>query len=127
LRADRVTVWADVQVKLGSHSLTADRSLSEQARDAAWFDADALIVTGSRLADPPAPDDLRAVREATALSVVAGSGVRSDNLAAILEYADAVIVGSSLKEGDVWHGPMSKEAVGDMARARDQFLRGRAR
>jgi hypothetical protein len=125
--ADQVTVWADVQVKLGSHSLTADRSLSEQARDAAWFDADALIVTGSRLADPPAPDDLRAVREATALSVVAGSGVRSDNLAAILEYADAVIVGSSLKEGDVWHGPMSKEAVADMARARDQFLRGRAR
>jgi predicted TIM-barrel enzyme len=59
--------------------------------------------------------------------VVAGSGVRSDNLAAILEYADAVIVGSSLKEGDVWHGPMSKEAVADMARARDQFLRGRAR
>ena len=124
--ADHVTVWADVQVKLGSHSLTADRPLSEQARDAAWFDADALIVTGSRLADPPAQDDLRVVREATALSVVAGSGVRSDNLAAILEYADAAIVGSSLKEGDVWYGPMSKEAVTDMARARDQLLRGRA-
>lgn len=121
--ADHVTVWADVQVKLGSHSITADRSLSEQARDAAWFDADALIVTGSRLADPPASNDLRTVREATPLSVVAGSGVRSDNLAAILEHADAVIVGSALKEGDVWYGPMSKDAVLELARSRDRALR----
>jgi uncharacterized protein len=121
--ADHVTVWADVQVKLGSHSITADRSLSEQARDAAWFDADALIVTGSRLADPPASNDLRTVREATPLSVVAGSGVRSDNLAAILEHADAVIVGSALKEGDVWYGAMSKDAVLELARSRDRTLR----
>jgi membrane complex biogenesis BtpA family protein len=123
--AGHVTVWADVQVKLGSHSVTADRSLGEQARDAAWFDADALIVTGSRLADPPDDNDLRLVRQATALSVVAGSGVRSDNLAAILEYADAVIVGSSLKEGDVWYGAMSKEAVLDLARSRDRAMRDR--
>lgn len=120
--ANRVTVWADVQVKLGSHSVTADRSLAEQARDAAWFDADALIVTGSRLADPPAQHDLLAVRAATGLSVVAGSGVRSDNLGAILEHADAVIVGSALKEGDVWHGAMSKDAVLELARARDRFM-----
>jgi uncharacterized protein len=118
--ADHVTVWADVQVKLGSHAITADRSLSEQARDAAWFDADALIVTGSRLADPPDGNDLRVVREATPLSVVAGSGVRSDNLPSILQYADAVIVGSALKEGDVWHGAMSKDAVLELARARDR-------
>jgi predicted TIM-barrel enzyme len=122
--ADQVTVWADVQVKLGSHAVTADRSLSEQARDAAWFDADALIVTGSRLADPPGQNDLRTVREATALSVVAGSGVRSGNLEAIFEYADAAIVGSSLKEGEVWYGAMSKEAVLELAQARDRIMGG---
>ena len=122
--ADHVTVWADVKVKLGSHSVTADRPLSEQAQDAAWFDADALIVTGSRLADPPAETDLRAVREATSLSVVAGSGVRADNLDTIFEYADAAIVGSALKEGDVWHGAMSKGAVLEMVRARDKAIRG---
>jgi membrane complex biogenesis BtpA family protein len=121
--ADHVTVWADVQVKLGSHALTADRSLSEQARDATWFDADALIVTGSRLADPPVQNDLRTVREATALSVVAGSGARRDNLAEILDHADAVIVGSALKEGDVWHGAMSKEAVLELVRSRDRIMR----
>ena len=123
IRADEVTVWADVQVKLGSHALTADRSLAEQARDAAWFDADALIVTGSRLADPPAASDLREVRAAASIPVIAGSGVRAGNLATILGSADAVIVGSSLKEGDVWHGAMSKEAVVGMARERDRIGR----
>lgn len=121
IRADQVTVWADVQVKLGSHAITADRSLAEQARDADWFDADALIVTGSRLADPPIAEDLRTVREASSLPVVAGSGVRPENLATILECADAVIVGSALKDGDVWHGAMSKDAVLELARERDRF------
>jgi hypothetical protein len=123
IRADQVTVWADVQVKLGSHAITADRSIAEQARDAEWFDADALIVTGSRLADPPITEDLRTVRGASALPVIAGSGVRPGNLAAILSCADAVIVGSALKEGDVWHGAMSKDAVLELARERDIFRR----
>ena len=52
----------------------------------------------------------------------AGSGVRSDNLEAIFEYADAAIVGSSLKEGEVWHGAMSKEAVFELVMARDRIL-----
>jgi len=121
IRADQVTVWADVQVKLGSHAITADRGLAEQARDADWFDADALIVTGSRLADPPMTEDLSTVREATNLPVIAGSGVHPGNLAAILSCADAVIVGSALKEGDVWHGAMSKDAVLELARERDRF------
>jgi uncharacterized protein len=120
IRADHVTVWADVKVKLGSHALTADRPLAEQARDAEWFDANALIVTGSRLADPPVASDLQAVREATSLPVIAGSGVRADNLAAVLRQADAAIVGSALKEGNVWHGAMSKDAILEMARERDR-------
>ena len=123
IRADHVTVWADVQVKLGSHALTADRPLAEQARDAEWFDANALIVTGSRLADPPAASDLQTVREATSLPVIAGSGVRADNLAAVLGLADAAIVGSALKEGNVWHGAMSKDAILEMARERDRHRR----
>lgn len=121
--ADGVTVWADVQVKLGSHALTADRSLTDQARDAAWFDADALIVTGTRLGDLPNPDDLKTVREATGLPVIVGSGVRSDNLGSVLEDADAVIVGSSLKVGGVWHGAMDKDLVNALSRQRDVVMK----
>jgi membrane complex biogenesis BtpA family protein len=118
--ADHVTVWADVQVKLGSHAITADRSLSEQARDAAFFDADALIVTGLRLADPPRPQEVEEVKNAGGLATVVGSGVTAENLASFLSCADAVIVGSSLKEGGQWFGEISPTAVADLARARDE-------
>jgi membrane complex biogenesis BtpA family protein len=118
--ADAVTVWADVQVKLGAHAITADRSLIEQAKDAAWFDADALIVTGRRLGDPASLDDLREVREATSLPVVVGSGVTVANLAEMFEVADAVIVGSSIKVGGVWHGQMDEAVLRDMAAERDR-------
>jgi len=123
--ADQITVWADVKVKLGSHAITADRSLAEQARDMEWFDADALIVTGSRLADPPGLDDVRTVREATNLALVVGSGVTDENVASLLSVADAAIVGSALKEGGVWWEEMSSEAVGRIASARDEAARRR--
>ncbi len=119
--ADAVTVWADVKVKLGAHAITADRSLAEQARDTAWFDADALIVTGSRLGDPPSEDDLKTVRGIATLPVVVGSGVRVDNLREIFRYADAVIVGSSIKRNGVWHQPMDEAALHAMTAARDRI------
>ena len=120
--ADHVTVWADVQVKLGSHAITADRPLSEQARDAAFFDADALIVTGLRLADPPRSQDVEEVKQAGGLATVVGSGVTPDNLAGFFACADAVIVGSSLKEGGQWFGEISPTAVAALARARDEHV-----
>ena len=118
--ADHVTVWADVQVKLGSHAITADRPVSEQARDAAFFDADALIVTGLRLADPPSTQDVQEVKQAGGLATVVGSGVTPENLASFFACADAVIVGSSLKEGGQWFGEVSPAAVAALVEARDE-------
>jgi membrane complex biogenesis BtpA family protein len=125
--ADDVAVWADVQVKLGAHAITADRSITEQAKDAAWFDADALIVTGSRLGDPPDNTDLELISQATALPVVVGSGVRVDNLAGILGSADAVIVGTSIKRGGIWHGEMDDRILASMAIERDRATTGAAK
>lgn len=122
---DDVSVWADVQVKLGAHAITGDRSITEQAKDAAWFDADALIVTGSRLGDPPVHEDLTSIAEATPLPVVVGSGVRVENLADVLECADAVIVGTSIKRGGVWHGEMDEQILTAMARERDRVAASR--
>jgi membrane complex biogenesis BtpA family protein len=117
---DDVSVWADVQVKLGAHAITGDRSITEQAKDAAWFDADALIVTGTRLGDPPDHTDLKLIAQATPLPVVVGSGVRVDNLADVLTSADAVIVGTSIKRGGVWHGEMDETILAAMATERDR-------
>jgi len=122
--ADDVAVWADVQVKLGAHAITADRSITEQAKDAVWFDADALIVTGSRLGDPPDQADLKQIADATSLPVIVGSGVRVDNLPDILGCADAVIVGTSIKRGGVWHGDMDETILQKMASERDRVAAG---
>ena len=120
--ADDVRVWADVLVKLGSHALTADRSLAEQVRDLEWFDADAIIVTGRRLADPPVYEDVLEVRSATDLAVVVGSGVTDENVGRLLAVADAAIVGSALKTGGVWWGEMEPAAVRRLVAARDAAL-----
>ncbi|MCA0295529.1 MAG: BtpA/SgcQ family protein [Actinobacteria bacterium] len=119
LGADAISVWADVHVKLGAHAITADRSIADQTRDAAWFDADAVIVTGTRLGSEPTQDELVEIREATSLALVLGSGVRSDNLAALAAHTDGAIIGSSIKAGGVWHGPIDTDACRAIAAARD--------
>jgi membrane complex biogenesis BtpA family protein len=102
LRANDVCVFADVHVKHGSHAIVADRSLVELTRDADFFDADAVIVTGQRTGDAADLSELATVRGATDLAVVVGSGVTAQNIAGIFAHADAVIVASSLKRDGVW-------------------------
>jgi membrane complex biogenesis BtpA family protein len=102
LAARDVAIFADVHVKHGSHAIMADRSLPELTRDAEFFDADAVIVTGQRTGDSAKLDDLKTVRGATGLPVLVGSGVTSDNVGPIFGYADAVIVASALKHGGSW-------------------------
>jgi predicted TIM-barrel enzyme len=50
-------------------------------------------------------DDLRAAKAAAGdLPVLANTGVTHDNMASVLEVADGVIVGTSLKvEGSTWN------------------------
>ena len=60
--ASDVRVFADVHVKFGAHAITADRSISEQATDAEWFDADVLIATGARTGSPTQPREVEDVR-----------------------------------------------------------------
>jgi len=117
--ASNVSVWADVHVKLGSHAITADRSLAQQAKDAAWFDANALIVTGERLGDLPLTEHLIEIGGATSLPIVVGSGVRVENLSLIFQHAQAVIVGSSIKIGGVWHGAMDPGALAELVAERN--------
>ena len=111
LRARDVAVFADVHVKHGSHAIVADRSVPELARDAAFFDADALIATGQRTGDATDVAEVRTIAEATDLPVLVGSGVTPDNAAELLDVADGLIVASALKEEGVWWTPVSEAKV----------------
>lgn len=111
LRAQEVRIFADVHVKHGAHAITADRSMAELTRDVEFFDADVVIATGQRTGDAATPEEIRAVKEATNLPVVVGSGVSVDNIGDILSLADGVIVASSLKRDGVWWNEVDPDRV----------------
>ncbi len=111
LRARDVAIFADVHVKHGAHAIVADRSLPELTRDAEFFDADAVIVTGQRTGDSADLGELSTISGSTKLPVMVGSGVTSANVGGILDHADAVIVASSLKHGGSWWNEVDPERV----------------
>ena len=102
LHARGLKIFADVHVKHGAHAIVADRGIPELTRDAEFFDADVVIVTGQRTGDSAKMEEIAAVKGATALPVVVGSGVDADNIADILSACDGVIVASSVKRDGVW-------------------------
>jgi membrane complex biogenesis BtpA family protein len=109
--ASDVAVFADSHVKHGAHAITADRSIAELTRDLEFFDADAVIATGQRTGDTATAEEIRAVKAATVLPVLVGSGVRPDNIGTIMAEADGVIIGSSLKRGGVWWEAVERDQV----------------
>lgn len=111
ISAGNIAVLADVHVKHGSHAIVADRSVPEQARDAEFFAADALIATGSRTGDGTPPEEVQSLRAGSSLPVLVGSGLSLENVDALMSVADGGIVGSALKEDGVWWMPVSPHRV----------------
>jgi membrane complex biogenesis BtpA family protein len=111
LRAQDVRIFADVHVKHGAHAITADRGIAELTRDVEFFDADVVIATGQRTGDAAAAEEIRAIKAATALPVVVGSGVSADNVGDILRLADGIIIASSLKRDGVWWNAVDPDRV----------------
>ena len=109
--AEHVLVFADIKKKHSSHALTADVNLAETARAAAFFRADGLVVTGEATGRATDAGDLQAVRAATDLPVLVGSGVTGDNLGSYAAVADALIVGSHFKRDGRWENEVDPDRV----------------
>jgi len=105
-----VQVWADVQKKHSAHAVTADLDLAALAKGTAFAGADALIVTGGSTGEPTALSAVVAARTA-GLPVVVGSGVTPDDAPALAREAQALIVGSWLKEEGDWRRSVDLERV----------------
>ncbi len=98
LRAEqKVMVFGDFHVKHGSHAITADRSLEEQAEDVQAALADAVIITGGRTGSAPTLQDVEHIREAVRVPLLIGSGLSDANLDQLLPHIDGAIVGTSFK------------------------------
>lgn len=100
--ADGVRIVADIKKKHASHSVTADVSLAETARAAAFCGADGVIVTGSATGSAAAVADVRAVADANAGAVFVGSGVTAENVGEFVPHVDGVLVGSAFKYDGLW-------------------------
>lgn len=90
-------VLADVHVK---HAVAlAPRPIADVAEETFLRAlADALIVSGARTGDPPAPRDLAQVRERVPRApLLVGSGLTPDNARELCAHCDGAIVGTALK------------------------------
>ncbi|MDX2006936.1 MAG: BtpA/SgcQ family protein [Meiothermus sp.] len=111
IKAEHVRVFSDVHVKHGSHAIVADRPIREQAQDAAWFDSDVLIATGTRTGEATPVEEVGHLRGGHGLPVIVGSGFDLRNCAEILAAADGAIVGTSLKRDGLWWNPVETSRV----------------
>lgn len=111
IKADDIAIFADVHVKHGSHSIVADRSISEQAKDVVFFCGDVLISTGHRTGDPPSDEEIGSIKISPHIPVLVGSGTTLENVERILKIADGAIVASYFKEGGVWQHKISRDRV----------------
>ncbi len=94
-----VKILADVHVK---HAVPLSQpNIGLAAEEIAYRGrADALVVSGATTGRPADLDSLRSVKAAVPdRPVLVGSGATAETAAAILEIADGVIIGSSLKPG----------------------------
>ncbi|MBX9695037.1 MAG: BtpA/SgcQ family protein [Cyanobacteria bacterium] len=109
LNAERIKIFADCKKKHSSHAITSDISLEETVRDAEYFRADGVVVTGIRTGAAPDAAEVRAAKEAVGIPVLVGSGVTGENLSEFLPWADAIIIGSSVKFDGLWQNPVDPD------------------
>jgi membrane complex biogenesis BtpA family protein len=113
LGAERVRIFADVDVK-HSAPLGAQRSLADEVADTVDRGlADAVIVSGSGTGKATDPGHVRAVKEAAGgdVPVYVGSGVTADTVRQFLPHAEGFIVGTAFKRGGVASDRVEVERV----------------
>lgn len=112
LLGSTVAIAADVHVKHARPISTED--IASAAEETAYRGrADALIVSGTGTGKPTDLADLRTVRAAVPdRPLIVGSGATSETVRELLAVADAIIVGTSIKQGGRTTAPV------DAARAR---------
>lgn len=108
LLAEDILILADIQVK---HTFMENPNitLEDSAKQAASCGADGIIVTGSSIGTETPLEMIERVKKVVKIPVIAGSGVKAENINQQLIVADGAIIGSSLKELGIISNPISYE------------------
>ncbi|WKY14256.1 hypothetical protein Q1695_000084 [Nippostrongylus brasiliensis] len=108
--ADSVAIVTDIKKKHSSHAVTADLLISDVAKAAEFFQADAVIVTGKCTGDAPSPQDIKDVQRYCNLPLFVGSGVNTSNIKQF-SNVDALIVGSEFKRDGDWRNELDSDRI----------------
>ncbi len=112
--ANQIQVFTDIKKKHSSHSLTADITISETAKAAAFFLSNGVIISGASTGVEPDLVDLKKVKESVDLPVIIGSGITTNNIDKFYPFADAFIVGSFFKADGKWENDVDTTRVKEM-------------
>ena len=98
LKANNVLLFTDIHVK---HSkIISKYNLYQSAQMAIKNGSDALIITGNWTGQAPNIDELKKLKNSVGnFPIFIGSGADHKNIKTLLQYANGVIVSTSLKEG----------------------------
>lgn len=109
LHAEEIHIFADVDKK---HSVSfPGLDLATHIEWTEFYGADALIVTGRMTGSAPDVEKVREARSLATRPILVGSGSNRENIGLFLQYADGVIVGSSLKKDGVMQNPVDLQLV----------------
>lgn len=122
--APDVEVWADVMVKhaVAPRGMNAGQAAADTVERGL---ADAVIVSGPGTGSAPDLEEGRLVKASVpeGTRIVIGSGATADDLDSFLDFADTVIVGSSIKvDGHAHNRPDPLRARAFVERAADRGL-----
>ena len=94
--ADDIAVFTNLTPEFASPLGT--RTVADRAQGARFFGCDAVLISGPRAGSPFRFADLEEAKAAVPdMPVLANTGVRHDTAERILETADGIVVGTSLK------------------------------
>ena len=116
--ADRIAIWSDVRKKHSSHALTGDLGLADLVAGHVFMGSDAIVVTGTHTGAAASIHDLEVAANASDRPVVVGSGATPESLPDLLEHADAVIVGSAIKQDGDWRDDLCPDRIRKFVDAR---------
>jgi membrane complex biogenesis BtpA family protein len=105
VNAENIRIFANITPEFASTIGT--RTIGQRARSAMVSSVvDGLLISGAMAGSEPDADALREAKDAVGADfpVLLNTGAKQDNIAKYLQFADGVIVGSSLKvDGHTWN------------------------
>ena len=106
LLPSRIEVFADVHVKHAVHFFDFEDAIRDTVERGL---ADAIVVSGKATGKPVDIEKLALAKRVSPVPVVVGSGTSVENLPSLWKYADAFIVGTSIKREGKVENEVSRE------------------